>query len=300
MIDTALATRLARQWINPRLNVTAVERLHGGMIHQTCQWITDGEPAAIVAKVNRLDRVETLRREAAGLTWYRRHTQLPVPEPYACAEVPEAGLGVLMLEKIHGTTLDQARLSQRGQRHFQQELARHVAALHHHHRDQFGSPLAQESYPRWLDAFAPMFHRHFEAVRDQLSTRSRQIIEHTLAHLERWLPPQAKPTLIHGDLWATNILVDDSHPHQPRIMAFIDGAPTYSDPEYELAYLRLFNTADSTFFAAYAREHPIHPGFEQRCRIYWLATMLLHVQQFGPRCVPACESLAEQIRQMAG
>lgn len=298
-IDPAVATQLVRQRLGGSLRVTGLRKLHGGMIHCVSEWLTDGTPTTLVAKTNTLDHAAAFERELATLRFYRHHTDLPVPEPYGCVTDQELGLSGLLMETVPGRTLAEARISSKGAAQLQHDLAQHVAKLHDHHSDRFGSALGPPHHSRWLDAFAPGFEKQFAQARDQLASRSRSVIESLLQHLDDWLPAAAPPTLVHGDLWATNILVDDTHPDRPRTLAFIDCDANYCDPEYELAYLRLFHTADDTFFAAYAQHHPPRDGFERRCRVYWLNTMLLHVNLFGGRYLPACEDLVRQIRRLA-
>lgn len=317
-VSTDLATQLVRRHVNPALTVTAVRPLHGGMINHCCEFVTDGEPAAIVAKFNDATRAEAFAREQRILEWYRANTEMPVPRPYACFNGIPGGGGEgggesrfdrsgLLMERVPGPNLADARLSARGQRVFQRELARHVAQLHSHTRATYGSALepAEAGHARWLDAFAPTMRREFEAVKSTLSSRARTIIASVLDRLDQWLPESGRPTLVHGDLWSTNILVDDRHPDRPQILAFIDCGASYCDPEYELAYLRIFRTANDDFFDAYVRHHPwfraayANGGFDRRCRIYWLNTIMLHVRLFGDQYLARCEDLAQQIRQLS-
>ena len=101
--------------------------------------------------------------------------------------------------------------------------------------------------------------------------------------------------LFRSDLWATNFLVDDADPDRPRITGFVDGLANYADAEFELAYLLVFGAANGTFFDHYTRRHPLRPGFDRRCRVYWLNTMLIHVRHFGAAYLPRTESIAREL-----
>ncbi|MEM7627190.1 MAG: fructosamine kinase family protein [Planctomycetota bacterium] len=301
VIDTQQATSIVRRHVNPDLTVTGIKKLYGGSINRVVEWITDGEPGSVVAKLHNSKNVKSFRRELVSLTTYRKHTTLPVPEPWAVLEEePEFDGAGLLMEKIDGITLADAKVSVRGMAHLQTQLARHLIDLHAHHRSTYGTALQDVGESRWLDNFGPAIEREFHAVRSSLSSGSRWFIDDLIQHLEDWLPEQATPTLVHGDLWANNILVSDAHPDEPQILAFIDGLASYCDPEYELAYLRMFQTADDSFFDMYRRHHPLRPGFSKRCRVYWLNTMMMHVRVFGERYVPACENMAAQLKAVAG
>ena len=298
-IDLDQATAILRRHLDPSLTVVATRKLYGGSVHRVVEWVTDGQPASVVAKLHNAAQAGGFRREKQSLEFYRQHTQLPVPQPFAVLEDEPGfdGSGLLM-QKIDGVNLADARLSPRGIVAIQQQLANHLAELHSHRRDTFGSALVDEGEARWLDNFRPRMQSEFTAVRPMLSSSTRWFIDDLLQHLEHWLPPQAKPTLVHGDLWATNLLVSDAHPDKPRILAFIDASAAYCDPEYELAYLKMFKTVDRTFFDAYRRHHPLRPGFERRCQVYWLNTMMMHARVFGDRYLPACENVAAHLKQL--
>ena len=268
------------------------------MVHQVTLWQTDGQPAGLVVKLDRPEAVDAFQREHDALAYYREHTAFPVPEPLACFSDGELGVAGLVMQHIAAPNLAAARLSATGQHQLQLQLAEHVAALHRHGGEAFGSPLEPaHRHRRWLDVFGPRLEAQFRAARDQLASRHRAVVEALIRELATHLPEAATPTLIHGDLWATNVLVDDTHPSRPRLAAFIDAQPALADPEYELAYLRLFNTAGSTFFEAYSRWHPLRPDFEHRCRVYWAHTLLLHVHRFGAAYLPMCCDVLDQLRR---
>ncbi len=294
------ATSIVQRKLFPGLRVVAQRKLYGGSINRVIEWRTDGEPASIVAKLNNSRNVAVFERERASLQIYRDHTCLPVPRVWTVlAREPEFDGAGLLMEKIPGVPLSDARITPRGRQHLQRQLARHVSDLHANHRGDFGSALENAGVPRWIDSFRPVIENEFSRVREVFSSSCRTFIDSLLRRLGDWLPEGATPTLVHGDLWGNNILVDDRHPDRPEVLAFIDGVASYCDPEYELAYLRMFGTADDTFFEAYRVQHPLRPGFGRRCRVYWLNTMMMHVRVFGERYAPACEDLVSQLRQMA-
>ncbi|MEM1211564.1 MAG: fructosamine kinase family protein [Planctomycetota bacterium] len=300
-----LATELVRRQMGSGLTVVRSEKLYGGSINRVLRWELDGGPGVVVAKLNTARSVRSFRGEFDSLRWFREHTSLPVPEPIAVLEPGVAveagerfeGAGLLM-EWMPGVTLASARLSERGMAVFESRLAGHVAELHSHTRTSFGSAVGGERYATWIECFSPLIHEEYGAVRESLSTGSREVIDSLLAHLPRYLPERSRPTATHGDLWANNIMVDDAHPDRPLVTALIDGVARYCDPEYELAYLTLFRAVGRTFFDRYYAVHPKRPGFGFRSRVYWLKTMMRHVRVFGERYVPSVEGLAEELRRM--
>ena len=87
----------------------------------------------------------------------------------------------------------------------------------------------------------------------------------------------SSPRLIHGDLWDGNILTS-----KDKIIAFIDPAIYYADPEIELAFTTLFGTFGRPFFKKYNKYIPIRDGFfEERKDIYNLYALLVHARIYG-------------------
>lgn len=299
-ISAECATRLLRRFLGGDLTVTGMRRLHGGMVNSVIELTTDGEPERVVAKLSGEPGRGGFQWEQRVLEWYRANTRFPVPAPYGCDISGELFPGsCLMMERLPGTNLGYARLSGPGRAAVERQMARILARLHRHKRATYGSALDPEKdgEQRWLDRFGPQIRSEFEAAADRLTQGARATISRTLDQLDRWLPEFDDPTLVHGDLWATNIIVD---PAGPEISGFVDGGATYTDVEYELAYLLVFNTAGRAFFDEYSTHHELRPGFEARCRIYWLNTMMLHVRVFGDaHYVSACERLAREIEQLS-
>ena len=297
-LDKRGAADLVQRYVGDH-RLTTFRLLHGGMVHRVYEVFLEGGPTrSIVAKLNHPDYAEHFEHEYAVLDWYHTQTQFPVPAPIDMAGPNDDfnGCGILM-QRIFAPNLADANLSPRGMHRFQTDLGRYVAALHAQRRDSYGSVFDEDGYPAWLDVFGPMFEKEFHACRQMISSRARSVIDSVYRELDHWLPESGIAAMVHGDLWATNILVDDSHPDRPEIRAFIDLEACYCDPEYELAYLQVFRTVDQSFFNEYGRYHQLRPGFDRRSRVYWLNTMMLHCRIFGERYIENVEHLATQLRQ---
>lgn len=111
-------------------------------------------------------------------------------------------------------------------------------------------------------------------------------LENLCARLDEWLVEPARPSLLHGDVWTTNVLAAGD-----RITGFVDPAIYYGHPEVELAFTTLFGTFGEPFFSRYQEIRPLPPGFfETRRDIYNLYPLLVHVNLFGGGYVHTVES----------
>jgi fructosamine-3-kinase len=84
------------------------------------------------------------------------------------------------------------------------------------------------------------------------------------------------PSLLHGDLWGGNYIVDERGE-----ACLIDPAVYYGHREADLAMTRLFGGFDPSFYAAYHAAAPLAPGHEERLPIYQLYHVLNHFNLFG-------------------
>jgi fructosamine-3-kinase len=293
--DLTHANAVARQCGMGRLTITAVRHIPGGMVSQVEEWLTDGEPGAIICKCSEEGKGPAARREIECLRWVREHTRFPVPQGYGW--VAYDGATYTLMERLAGRHLGIARLSEAGREALEEQLAMYLAGLHEHRGEGYGYLGGSEQTATWQEHFAPRLEENYRDAAPRLSAGARAAIERLLSDLPDWLPECGAPTLVHGDVWENNLIVDDADPDRPRLTGFIDGAWLYADVESELAYLMALGTWGERLLSRYARYHPLREGFARRCRVYWLNTMLLHLWLFGEQHRARCEELAAEVNR---
>ena len=115
----------------------------------------------------------------------------------------------------------------------------------------------------------------------------RARVEAFARRLGSLIPNDPPPALLHGDLWAGNILVEGG-----RLAALIDPACYYGHAEVDLAMLDLFSTPPEEFSQAYGA---LEPGWRQRRPIYQLFPALAHVRLWGPGYHAMVDRLLEAV-----
>lgn len=217
----------------------------------------------------------TLDVEGFMLRELRRLSELPVPEVF------HAEPTLLVMEYVE----NDGRKSEAGER----ELADLLADLHGVTSEQFGfeedtliGPLRQPNAwsDSWRDFFAEqrLLAMGREALAHGRISRTLMTRLETLAgRLDRWIEEPGYASLIHGDCWAGNVLWKDG-----RVVAVIDPAISYADPEIELAFIDLMGGVGRAFWARYNERRPIRDGFwEARRDLYNLYPLLVHARLFG-------------------
>lgn len=84
------------------------------------------------------------------------------------------------------------------------------------------------------------------------------------------------PSLLHGDLWSGNFIIDEK-----GSACLIDPAVYYGHREADLAMTKLFGGFSPVFYEAYNETYPLPDGFEYRENIYKLYHVLNHLNLFG-------------------
>ncbi len=84
------------------------------------------------------------------------------------------------------------------------------------------------------------------------------------------------PSLLHGDLWSGNYMVDENGD-----ACLIDPAVYYGHREADLGMTRLFGGFSSEFYNSYNENFPLREGYNYRENIYKLYHVLNHLNLFG-------------------
>lgn len=265
------------------LPVLDLELMGGGCVSEVfLVRLARGE--RVVAKIDR-ERGDRLPVEGEMLRYLSLSTGLPVPGVIAVS--PHC----LVLEFITGQTI----FSRAAEAH----AAELLATLHDKSSALYGFQFAtliggltqpNLPYQSWPAFFIEqrLLYMAGEALREgRLPPAIFDRLENFSRHLTNWLPEPARPALIHGDVWTTNVLASGG-----RIVGFLDPAIYFADPEIELAFITLFNTFGADFFNRYNELHPIRDGFfEERRHIYNLYPLLVHVRLFGGSYVAGVERI---------
>lgn len=225
------------------------------------------------------ERVDALRAEKEGLdTLVAAECGLLVPRCVACDFRVDRG-GYIAIEWL-------VRTSSAGADYWK-ALGEGLARLHRvvAQRYGFGSdnfigllPQRNDMSESWPEFFASSRLKPQEAIakdRRRWKTDWQKPFERLISGLENILPDSPHPSLVHGDLWAGNVMATAEGP------AIFDPAVYYGHREVDLAMSRLFGGFDPAFYDAYNWAWPIDGGYEDRVDIYNLYHLLNHLNIFG-------------------
>ncbi len=255
--------------------------VYGGDINQAASFAVNG--TRYFVKYSYQAPPAMFPAEAAGLRLLAQAGAVRVPAVIAQGDVEGACPAYLVLEWIEtgeGSRSHDAVMEDFGER---------LAALHRHTGPHYGLdhdnfigrlPQPNRPAPSWSAFYRDQRIRPQMALareRGLLPRRREDLLTRLMDRLPDLLDDDAiQPSLLHGDLWGGNYLIDE---HGEAVL--IDPAVYYGHREMDLAMSELFGGFSRRFYDAYHAAYPIDPGYEDRRALYQLYYILAHLNLFG-------------------
>lgn len=117
----------------------------------------------------------------------------------------------------------------------------------------------------------------------------RKRIGRLLDHLGDFLTEPEQPSLLHGDLWAGNVMTGSDGKAW-----LIDPAVYVGHPEADLAMTELFGGFPPAFYDAYREAGALQPEYEHRRDLYNLYQLLNHLNLFGGSYLSSVRRIVEK------
>ncbi len=277
-----------------------VRPLAGGCVHRAATVRAGAD--RFFLKWNPAVDHEVFDFEAEGLDVLARAGPVATPA-VAARSRPGDPVAWLALEWIEGA---------RGDAGGWRRLGRDLAALHRRapdggrfgwRRDNAIGPLPQPNgwMERWGDFWA---ERRILPLAGELAERGvfdrseLAVLKETAERARSLLAPAADadgPSLLHGDLWAGNVMFRRSGKGTEGVL--IDPAVYVGHREVDLAMCRRFGGFPQEFFDAYADAWPLQAGRRRRMPAYHLYADLVHARLFGGGYPAAALRSAESVRR---
>ncbi len=275
-MNPADAFRLSwQQSFHRFVDIISLDVLGGGSI--SAVYKIETAEGCFVMKIHASSRCPGMfKAEAAGLQMIMDTHSMAVPAVVAVTELKQHQ--VLILEYVEPGTRN---------KNFFSNLGQSLASMHRHQAEKFG--LAFNNYmgslpqdnkqEETLSAF--YIRRRLEpqvrlALRQGKITTADQKVFDKFFEISAQLIPDEKPSFIHGDLWKGNIITG-----KDGNAWLIDPAVSFSCREADIAMTTLFGGFDPGFYRSYCESYPLCKGWEERCALWNLYPLLVHVNLFG-------------------
>lgn len=248
----------------------------GGCINEA-QIITTSANKSYFLKTNFSSPSDMFLKEANGLK------ELSKPKVIRVPQVITVDSKFILLENIKAGSRS---------KNFWENFGRNFARLHKYHSDSFGffednyigstnqlNLAAENEKNNWKEFYLKkrlMFQINLAEKNNYLRSELSKAFGKLESKIDAILDDGIKPSLLHGDLWSGNFILDDT-----GNAALIDPAVYYGDREADLAMTKLFGGFDQKFYSAYNEEFPLREGYQFRENIYKLYHVLNHLNLFG-------------------
>ncbi len=168
------------------------------------------------------------------------------------------------------------------------------------HQDGFIGPLEQPN--AWCGSWAEFYRERRVGAMTEAAAGEGAIspalagrLKALGARLGEMIPERPRASLIHGDVWAGNVLCDGG-----RVTGFIDPAPYYAHCEVELAFMRLFGTFAERFWRRYRELAGMNEvawrEFDRtRYGVYTLYPLLVHARIYRGSYVSEVEGTLRRL-----
>lgn len=273
--------------IGSPINGLEIKPIFGGDINQAYR-VTSGNLVFFI-KVNTNHYSQLFQKEAQGLTRLREVFDLRVPKVIGTHEGPSHQF--LVLEYIEPG---------KKEKDFDFNFGRHLALGHKKQQDEpygfshsnFIGSTKQINDPNksWVAFYKECrlgYQKDLAEKKGLLPPAISQRLSKLMEKLPQILPEAPNRSLLHGDLWGGNYLVD-SHGHA----TLIDPAVYVGHYEADIAMTELFGGFSSAFYKAYEEVLPLDLDYRRyRTRIYNLYHMLNHLNLFGGSYLSSVEQL---------
>lgn len=257
--------------------IKSLSSLSGGCISDAFR-VTTANGSNFFLKYNPSASNDMFIKEANGLKELAKANAIRIPEVLSFDE------DYILLEFIPTGSK---------KRNFFEEFGRNFADMHKFNSDNFGfyednyiGSNPQKNIPdekektRWLNFYfnkrvlfqlqlAEKLGNSTDALRKGISKLEDKIVEIIGDTKE-------KPSLLHGDLWGGNYMIDEN-----GNAVLIDPAVYYGHREADLGMTKLFGGFSSEFYRAYNETFPLEDGYDYRENIYKLYHVLNHLNLFG-------------------
>jgi protein-ribulosamine 3-kinase len=257
-------------------NILSITSLSGGCISNAYR-ITTQDKTNYFLKYNSAFSNDMFIKEANGLKELIKSKAIRIPE------VLEFGKDYILLEYIN---------SGNRKKNFSEEFGQQFANMHKNTSESFGYfednyigsniqkniPDEQEKVD-WVSFYFNkriLFQLQLAEKFGNATEELRRGISKLEDRINQIITTGDKPSLLHGDLWSGNYMIDEN-----GSAVLIDPAVYYGHREADLGMTKLFGGFGAEFYEAYNESFPLEDGYEYRENIYKLYHVLNHLNLFG-------------------
>lgn len=239
------------------------------------------EPFTIAMKVS--SHPELMKKEAEMLCFLKEKTESKIPDVYFYAE--EKGKGFIAMEFIEGTSgTDKSLLFKTGKKHLAESIIDNLLLIQKATNDKFG-PFDNAVYDTWQEYYKQFADKIYsfcleKSSQGELEDIVMQAVELSYKSLDSiFADTTGKPTLIHGDYWMPNFIIDKK---KMELKAVVDPFNVmWAEPEYELFAMTVGSGKKLKLYELYKSRVTVSTLCDLKLEMYALYSELLWYKKLG-------------------
>ncbi len=256
------------------------ERIRGGRFSDT--YFVSSHDAEYVLRIAPPDTVlqlfyeyRMMRQEPRIHKILLEHTDVPLPEIIAYDFSRELiDCDYLVMERLSGTPLNEARLDGEAMNRALFEWGSHVRSIHsikdeHNRFGYLGEHHCMEAQKTWSEAFSVMFRMELEDIQRE-KVYDKKTVDFAYGLLQDTISVfknRTESRLCHGDLWVTNLLVKNDG----SVTGLIDfDRACWGDVEWDLAIAEYCGITRPSFWEGYGEKIETHSREAAVRRMFYL------------------------------
>lgn len=264
-----------------QINYKKSEALSGGDINEV--YLVESTSGKFVVKLNSAMRYPGMfEAEKSGLEKLATPGVIDVPKPIATGHLQDSAYLILEYKRPGARAPE-----------FWQKFGEQLASLHKTTSDYFG--LEKDNYIGSLPQYnekrkSPAEFYIQMRLEPQIKMAGDKgfqlnVSENFYRNCEELIPPE-QPSLIHGDLWNGNYLVNSE-----GFPCLIDPAVAFAPREMDIAMMKLFGGFNDHLFHTYNEIFPLRENWQYRIDLWQLYYLLVHLNIFGAGYRPPVTSI---------
>lgn len=259
-------------------NITPIGKGASGAVFLV---LCDNEPYKIAVKVS--SHPELMQKEYEMLTFLKEKTESKVPELYFCEEENEkAYIAMEFIEGASGT--DKTLMLRPGRKHLADSIIDNLLLIQKAKNDKFG-PIGNAVYDTWKEYYREFadeiysfaLEMHSKGKLDSIVIQAVKLSYEKFDVIFR--EETGKPTLIHGDYWMPNFIIDKK---KMELKAAVDPFNMmWAEPEYELFAMTVGTGKKLKLYETYKSKVTVSKLCDLKTELYALYSELLWYKKLG-------------------
>jgi fructosamine-3-kinase len=262
-------------------SVQNISRVGNGASGSVYRVVCSGEPAVVAVKVS--EHSELMLQEYEMLSFLKEKTESKIPEVYFFDKI--GNTGIIAMEYINGVSgTDKSLKFRLGRKHLAESIVDNLLVIQQVHNDKFG-PYDNAIYDTWQEyykTFADEIYEFSEQMHKQgkLDDIIMKAVELSYNNLDKIFSEKIyPPTLIHGDYWMPNFIIDKS---SMELLSAVDPFNVmWADPEYELFAMTVGFGKNLKLYEIYKSKVKVSKYCDMKLELYALYSELLWYKKLG-------------------